>query len=90
MSKRRRLFTSESVSEGHPDKVCDRISDEILDYCLGQDKNARCAVEVLCTTNHITIAGEVRGNNITDENSNILELAKNNTFYNINKNRNLI
>lgn len=60
-------FTSESVSEGHPDKICDRISDEILDYCLRKDPEARCAVEVLATTNHVTIAGEVRGNGITDK-----------------------
>ena len=55
------LFTSESVSEGHPDKVCDRISDAIVDTYLAADPNARVAVETLTTTNLIVIAGEVRG-----------------------------
>lgn len=53
------LFTSESVSEGHPDKVCDQIADAILDYCLAHDPDSRCAVEVLATVEHIVIAGEV-------------------------------
>lgn len=70
-------FTSESVSEGHPDKICDRLSDEILDYCLTKDSVARCATEVLATTNHVTIAGEVRGKGITDAHGAILESAKN-------------
>lgn len=69
-------FTSESVSEGHPDKICDRISDEILDLCLRKDPFARVACETLATTNHITLAGEIRGNGITDENGNILEAVK--------------
>ena len=55
------LFTSESVSEGHPDKVCDRISDEVVDAYLGADPMSRVACETLCTTNHIMIAGETRG-----------------------------
>ncbi len=55
------LFTSESVSEGHPDKVCDRISDAVLDAYLAADPNARVACETLATTDHVTIAGEVRG-----------------------------
>jgi S-adenosylmethionine synthetase len=53
------LFTSESVSEGHPDKVCDQISDSVLDAYLSIDKTARVACESLITTNHMTIAGEV-------------------------------
>lgn len=57
------LFTSESVSEGHPDKVCDRISDSILDAFLAEDPHARVACETLATTDHVTIAGEVRGPN---------------------------
>ena len=61
MTKVRYLFSSESVSEGHPDKVCDRISDAVVDTYLGADRNARVAVETLCTTNHIVVAGEVRG-----------------------------
>ncbi len=55
------LFTSESVAEGHPDKICDRISDAILDAFLAADPNSRVAVETLVTTNRIVIAGEVRG-----------------------------
>jgi len=57
----RYLFTSESVAEGHPDKVCDRISDAIVDTFLAHDPYARVAVETLCTTNRIVLAGEVRG-----------------------------
>jgi len=59
--KGKHLFTSESVSEGHPDKVCDRISDAIVDTYLTADPNARVAVETLVTTNRIVLAGEVRG-----------------------------
>jgi S-adenosylmethionine synthetase len=55
------LFTSESVSEGHPDKVCDRISDSIVDAFLAADPESRVAVETLCTTNRVVMAGEVRG-----------------------------
>ncbi len=55
------LFTSESVSEGHPDKVCDRISDAVVDAYLAAEPQARVACETLCTTNRIVIAGEVRG-----------------------------
>ena len=53
------LFTSESVSEGHPDKLCDQIADAILDACLEDDKNSRVAVEVLATVEKVVIAGEV-------------------------------
>ncbi|MBO6037378.1 MAG: methionine adenosyltransferase [Acetobacter sp.] len=55
------LFTSESVSEGHPDKVADRISDTVLDAYLAADPEARVACETLVTTNRIVLAGEVRG-----------------------------
>src|SRR3546814_13871263 len=61
MSSKHWLFTSESVSEGHPDKVCDRISDEVVDAYLAADPNSRVACETLATTNFICIAGEVRG-----------------------------
>ena len=62
------LFTSESVSEGHPDKVADRISDAVVDAYLAAEPQARVAVETLCTTNRIVIAGEVRGpDSITSE-----------------------
>jgi S-adenosylmethionine synthetase len=61
MSKSDYLFTSESVAEGHPDKICDRISDSIVDAYLALDPGARVAAETLSTTNRIVIAGEVRG-----------------------------
>ena len=68
MSRASYLFTSESVSEGHPDKVCDRISDEVVDAFFerapreGWDpRNVRVACETLCTTNRVVIAGETRG-----------------------------
>ncbi|MBR2434427.1 MAG: methionine adenosyltransferase, partial [Lentisphaeria bacterium] len=53
------IFTSESVSEGHPDKVSDQISDAILDACLAQDPMSRVACETLCTTDLIVISGEI-------------------------------
>ena len=53
------VFTSESVSEGHPDKVCDQISDAILDACLAQDPESRVACETLTTTNLVVISGEI-------------------------------
>ena len=55
------LFTSESVSEGHPDKVCDRISDMVVDTFLSKDPLSRVACETLTTTNKVILAGEVRG-----------------------------
>ena len=55
----RQPFTSESVTEGHPDKVCDRISDTILDAMLAQDPDSRVAVETMATTGLIHVAGEV-------------------------------
>ena len=61
MARSEYLFTSESVSEGHPDKVCDRISDSIVDIFLAAEPEARVAVETLVTTNRIVLAGEVRG-----------------------------
>ena len=56
---RRYLFTSESVTEGHPDKICDQISDSILDELLRQDPESRVAVESMATTGIVFIAGEV-------------------------------
>ncbi len=61
MSRKNYLFTSESVSEGHPDKVSDCISDAIVDLFLAQEPESRVAVETLTTTNHVVLAGEVRG-----------------------------
>ncbi|MER5171325.1 methionine adenosyltransferase [Thioclava sp. GXIMD2076] len=59
MTRKNYIFTSESVSEGHPDKVCDRISDAILDAFLSEEKNARVACETFATTNQIVVGGEV-------------------------------
>ncbi|WP_029057802.1 methionine adenosyltransferase [Stappia stellulata] len=61
MARQEYLFTSESVSEGHPDKVCDRISDTVVDAFLGEMPEARVACETLATTNKVVIAGETRG-----------------------------
>jgi S-adenosylmethionine synthetase len=69
------LFTSESVSEGHPDKVCDRISDAVVDTFLAADPLARVACETLTTTNLIILAGEVRGPAEVAENRDLLEKA---------------
>ena len=60
------LFTSESVSEGHPDKVADQISDALLDEFLAQDKNSKVACETLVTTGQVVIAGEVKSNAYID------------------------
>ena len=60
--KERILFTSESVAEGHPDKVCDQISDAILDECFKQDPNSRVACECFATTNLVVIGGEITTN----------------------------
>ena len=61
------LFTSESVSEGHPDKVCDRISDMVVDSYLSKDPFSRVACETLTTTNKVVLAGETRGPKIEKE-----------------------
>ena len=65
--KKNYLFTSESVSEGHPDKVCDRISDMVVDSYLGAEPQSRVACETLTTTNKVVLAGEVRGPEIKKE-----------------------
>lgn len=67
-----RLFTSESVTEGHPDKICDAISDTILDDMLAQDPDAKVAVETLATTGQVHVAGEVR----TSAYSNIARIVR--------------
>jgi S-adenosylmethionine synthetase len=64
------LFTSESVSEGHPDKVSDQISDAIVDLFLSKDPEARIACETLTTTQLVVLAGEIRGKGIMDEGGN--------------------
>ena len=61
MANKNYLFTSESVSEGHPDKVCDRISDMVVDSYLLKDPVSRVACETLTTTNKVVLAGETRG-----------------------------
>ena len=67
MQNNKYLFTSESVSEGHPDKVCDRISDMVVDYYLSKDPFSRVACETLTTTNKVVLAGEIRGPKIKKE-----------------------
>ena len=59
MARKDYTFTSESVSEGHPDKICDRISDAVLDFCLKKDSFARVACETFATTNTVVVGGEV-------------------------------
>ena len=67
MQKNNYLFTSESVSEGHPDKVCDRISDMVVDSYLSKEPESRVACETLTTTNKVVLAGEIRGPKIEKE-----------------------
>ena len=67
MTEKNYLFTSESVSEGHPDKVCDRISDMVVDSYLSKDPYSRVACETLTTTNKVVLAGEIRGPEIKKE-----------------------
>ena len=76
LASRDYVFTSESVSEGHPDKICDRISDAIVDTFLSAEPQARCGVETLVTSNRVVLAGEVRGPaSITGEK--LIEVARN-------------
>ena len=69
-------FTSESVSEGHPDKVCDLISDSIVDLFLSKDPNSRVAAETMVTTNKVIISGEVNGPDVFKKTS-IEDLVRN-------------
>ena len=66
MTKKRHLFTSESVTEGHPDKICDQISDSILDAILSKDANARVACETTVTTGLVLVAGEITTSTYVD------------------------
>tara|TARA_A100001011_G_scaffold96181_1_gene101168 strand:+ start:4216 stop:5385 length:1170 start_codon:yes stop_codon:yes gene_type:complete len=75
MTEKKYLFTSESVSEGHPDKVCDRISDMVVDSYLSKDPFSRVACETLTTTNKVILAGEIRGPNINK--NEIIEKVRN-------------
>ena len=61
------FFTSESVSEGHPDKICDQISDSIIDNYLAFDPSSKVACETLVTTNLVILAGEVKSKSKIDE-----------------------
>ncbi len=70
------LFTSESVSEGHPDKVSDQISDAIIDAFLAQDPNSKVACETLCTTGLVVVAGEVRSNAYVDIQKTVREVIE--------------
>ena len=69
-------FTSESVTEGHPDKLCDTISDAILDECLKQDENSRVAIETFAANNNITIAGQLTTNAVIDVEKIVREIIK--------------
>ena len=75
MTEKKYLFTSESVSEGHPDKVCDRISDLVVDSYLSKDPFSRVACETLTTTNKVVLAGEIRGPKISKDD--IIEKVRN-------------
>ena len=92
---RRHVFTSESVSEGHPDKICDQISDAVLDLYLSRDPYARVACETMATTNRVMIAGEVRGPSIAKEEivelvrKVVREIAKGLMWSNVGRNRTL-
>ena len=66
MNYKRYFLTSESVTEGHPDKVCDLISDSILDACLEQDKESRVAVETFISNGQVCVAGQITTNAILD------------------------
>lgn len=80
LSNNHYLFTSESVGEGHPDKLCDQVSDAILDYCLSLDPNAHVACETFSTTNFLLVGGEIgfqkNGINIEEFNKNVEKIAR--------------
>ena len=71
------LFTSESVTEGHPDKICDKISDAILDEILRQDPNSRVACETCCTTGLVMVMGEITTNAYVDIQGVVRETVRN-------------
>ncbi len=76
MEGKKFLFTSESVTEGHPDKICDQISDAVLDSALSQDKNSRVACESLIKTGMIILAGEITTNAIIDYQTVVRDVIK--------------
>ncbi len=73
---KKHLFTSESVSEGHPDKVCDQISDAILDACIEGDKYSRVACETFATTNFVMVGGEITSNSSFDVDNIVREVVR--------------
>jgi S-adenosylmethionine synthetase len=77
MKPRRSLFTSESVGEGHPDKLCDQISDAILDACLADDPQSRVACETFASTSLVLIGGEITTKTFVDFQTIVREVAKN-------------
>ena len=78
MNYKKYYLTSESVTEGHPDKVCDFISDSILDACLEQDENSRVAVETFISNGKVVVAGQITSNAIIDIESIVREKLKEN------------
>ena len=66
MNTEKKLFTSESVTEGHPDKICDKISDAVLDDILANDPEARVACECCCATGLVVVFGEITTNHYCD------------------------
>lgn len=70
------IITSEQVSNGHPDKICDQISDAVLTVCLEQDKNSKVAVETLIKDNHIVVAGEMKTTALFDLNTVVRNVVK--------------
>lgn len=77
MENRKYLFTSESVSEGHPDKLCDQVSDAILDKCLADDPNSRVACETFATTGMVLVGGEITTSTYVDVQDTVREVVKN-------------
>jgi S-adenosylmethionine synthetase len=84
MSKRKYLFTSESVSEGHPDKLCDQISDGVLDACLKQDPKSRVACECFTTTGMVLVGGEITTTGYVDFQEVARGVAKKSVMTNLN------
>lgn len=74
--KEEMVFTSEAVSEGHPDKVCDQIADAILDACLALDANAHVAIECFAAKQKLLIGGEVRFSSPTIKRPDMVAIAK--------------
>ncbi len=81
MKYKRYFLTSESVTEGHPDKVADLISDAILDECLKQDKNSRVAVETLISKDKVIVAGQITSNATIDIEKNSKRKIKRSRLY---------